>query len=644
MPAVNDALSSQLDGLLATADPTTVASGVLLWFGSTDLPDGASPSTPAVTGDDWTAIYLRLMGGDLARRLTPLPKILAAAAHPGQPIPLAIASVAYDRPTLDARGAVLTAAPTGHPADLPVTLVESLCRAECTIATVLLAPQWLRPTPSTRGRKFRLTIDPTLLVTNADGESITDIAVDWGTGFQPISAASPLDIEAPQNVGDLGLTVRCTVGSRGVRYARCAVAISDDPLPPVPDETWILTPATGNPGRAYVFRARAGDRLTRPVLIAEGFPGRSSPQRLAETLGQHGLLDRLLANGHDVIAISFDRGTDLIQSNTHVIREAISAARLRTTDPLVVGGMSMGGLVVRYALAQMESEGVEHGTAVYLSIDSPHGRGAYTTVVGQWLVNHFTALSPAYAGFAATIRTPANLQFIGLIEADGSVAPDPLRTTFLSDLRAVGGYPARPVKLAVACGHGRGNSAPPPTEPVFRWSCPGIADVTLSPMPVGTAVEIARGASLAAPTARPNSLVVSSDVCWETVPGALNVLNTQVFDVIRSIVGPTSAAGDGPSSAGADGPITTTLGTSSSMPTVSALDLDIPPNAPVPAPGHGASPFDDYVCADTNLMHLELSADMVDWIVDRIERHQPPCPPSPADAPPATPTDHKEPS
>ncbi len=615
MSGINEALGAQLAGLLATADATTVPSGVLLWFGTTDLPDGASPAAGVVTGEDWSATYLRLMGGDLARRLTPLPKVLAAAAQPGQPIPLVIASVSYDRPKSAARAAVMAAAPTGRAADLPSTLAESLCPAETTIVTALLAPQWLRPIPTTRGRAVRLFIDPALLITNIVDESITDIAVDWGDGFQPMSAASPLDIEVSPDVSELVLAVRCTVGSRGVRYARCSVAISDDPVPRVPDETWMLTPTTDNSGRACVFRAGTGDQLSRPVLIAEGFPGRSSPQRLAETLGQFDLLDRLRANGHDVIAVSFDRGTDLIQSNAAVIREAISTARSRTSDPLVVGGMSMGGLVARYALAHMESTGVDHGTAVYLSIDSPHGRGAYTTVAGQWMVNHFTSLSPMYAGFAATIRTPANLQFIGLIEADGAVAPDPLRTTFLNDLQAVGGYPSRPVKLAVACGHGWGNPVPPPTEPVLRWSCDGIADITLSPMPVGAAVEIAGGAMLAAPTARPEPLVVSSDVCWETVPGALNVLNSQVFDVVRSIVGSTSSD--------AGGRITTTLGTSSSMPTVSALDLEIDPNSPVPPPGTGASPFDDYVCGGTNLIHLELSAEMVDWIVDRIERHQP---------------------
>lgn len=554
------------------------------------------------------------MGGDLAHRLPPLPAIQARAAQPGAPVPLVIAAVAYDRPSAAAVGAAMQAAPTGGSADLPTDLALLLEPATTTIATVLLADQWNRATPAVRGRNLRLVLDPALLITNLDGASIGEVAVDAGGGYRAFDAGGTLDLEVPPDVSALTITVRCSVAGHP-RYAACTLAISDDPVPPPPDETWTLTPATGNPGHAFVFRSGAGDRLSRPVLIAEGFPGGASPEKLAETLGQCGLLGRLRALGHDVVAVGFDKGRDTIQSNAGVIREAIARARSRTDDPLVVGGMSMGGLVARYALAAMESEGVDHGTCVYLSVDSPHGRGAYTTVVGQWLVSNFTGLSPAFAGLVATIRSSANLQFIGLIESGGTVGPDPLRTAFLDDLQRVGGYPSKLVKLALACGHGAGNTEPAPTEPVLRWFSEGIADVTLLPMPAGTTAQIATGATLGVPTAPP-PLVVTSEVCWEQVPGALNVLNAEAIEVVRSL-GCTSTTDL----------FTSTLGISSSMPTVSVLDADVGPNDPIPPPGSGVSPFDDYCCAATNLMHLQLTDEMVDWLIDRLEAHQPATPP-----------------
>ncbi|MDX2565248.1 hypothetical protein PV371_37220 [Streptomyces sp. TX20-6-3] len=40
--------------------------------------------------------------------------------------------------------------------------------------------------------------------------------------------------------------------------------------------------------------------------------------------------------------------------------------------PLTVGGFSMGGLVTRYALAKLETDGIEHQAQLYYSWDSPH--------------------------------------------------------------------------------------------------------------------------------------------------------------------------------------------------------------------------------------------------------------------------------
>ena len=47
-----------------------------------------------------------------------------------------------------------------------------------------------------------------------------------------------------------------------------------------------------------------------------------------------------------------------------------------TGNPSAVLGWSMGGVVARYALAKMESNNVDHGASVYVSIDAPH-RGAF---------------------------------------------------------------------------------------------------------------------------------------------------------------------------------------------------------------------------------------------------------------------------
>ncbi len=598
-------LTEQVATLLGQATPVNVPNGVLVWFGDTVLPDGLGASPAPLGPSEWAGTYQRLLGGDLGRALPSLQRIQSKAAQPGQPVPLVIASLAFARPTPAVVTAVTEAARNGTLAALPGTIAEALEPAEATVVTALLAEQWHRRVPAYRGRALQLVVVPELLVTNTGG-AITEVAVDAGEGFVEIGPGGTIAVNVAPQVSSLTLTVRCRTAS-GIRYAACELAITDDPVPPLPDETWQLQPPIGNTGHAFVFRSGAGNRMRRPILVAEGWPGGYSPAQLAEALGQHAMLTRLLANGHDIVIVGFDKGLDTIQSNAGVITEAIVQTRKRTDDPLVVGGMSMGGLVARYALVQMEHAGVDHGAAVYLSLDSPHGRGAYTTVVGQWLVNHFMPLSPTFAGLHYLIFSPSNLQFIGLIERDGAVGPDPLRTALLQELHDMGDYPSKLVKLAIACGQGGGSSVPVPNDPVLAWHNQGLADITLLPMPAGATATIARGSTLGVPGAAPPPLVVTSEVCWETVPGALNVMNQMVTSVIASL--------------GCD--ITANFGVSSSMPTVSALDASVGPNDRIPDPGSGASPFDDYLCATTDQLHLQFTAEHIDWIVDRIERHQP---------------------
>lgn len=54
----------------------------------------------------------------------------------------------------------------------------------------------------------------------------------------------------------------------------------------------------------------------------------------------------------------------------------------------VVIGMSMGGLVARYALRHMETTNRIHDTKLYISHDAPH-QGANLPLSLQALVRHF---------------------------------------------------------------------------------------------------------------------------------------------------------------------------------------------------------------------------------------------------------------
>ena len=122
--------------------------------------------------------------------------------------------------------------------------------------------------------------------------------------------------------------------------------------------------------------------------------------------------------------VGLDQGMDEIQRNADVLVACIREAMRRTDAPLVVGGLSMGGLISRYALAAMEARGEDHHTAVFVTLDTPHG-GTYTSLAAQWFVQTFRPYLPALAGYAEQLDSPANQQFDLWWLHDGVAAHEP---------------------------------------------------------------------------------------------------------------------------------------------------------------------------------------------------------------------------
>jgi hypothetical protein len=146
-------------------------------------------------------------------------------------------------------------------------------------------------------------------------------------------------------------------------------------------------------GTAWVWRAPGSETLTNPVIIADGFSrGGSKLEEWAVLWAEAGVADvypwgtQLHQQGRDVVVLGYDSRSAPIADNAEVAIECIQKINEdRTgTAPLVVGGLSMGGLVTRYALAKMEhdeqeSGGPDHETGVYFSYDSLD-RGAWIPI------------------------------------------------------------------------------------------------------------------------------------------------------------------------------------------------------------------------------------------------------------------------
>jgi hypothetical protein len=557
-----------------------VPCGMLAWWGRTDFPDG-SANAPQLSQADWESWYMRLQQAALdCGAVAPLFRVKAMTAplRPDGPLPVAIANFRVALPS------------------------RPLEEKRAFFACGLLHDQWATATPAYRGRDVTYRFDARFYFTNPCDPPPDTIDIDPGDGRGYRTLRFGDYLTAHYASGDQATaTVRC-----GNLLSSFAVPLGDQPAAPVPDETWGLRGANGNAGTAYVYRALHQPRLSHPLIVAEGFPGGYPCDYLYEMVNQHGLLEDLRAAGYDVILLAFANGMDLIQNNAPVAEACIRQAMQCTSNPLVVSGVSMGGLVTRYALADMEARRVPHNTRIFLTIDTPH-RGAYTSLCDQWFAHYFATSSPLAAMLAMLLDSPANQQFVMTWVHGDSAQPSPLRQRFLQALDAIGGYPKLPRKLAISSGSGGGERSLPPLELALDWSGSEYASARLwtAPEDGATAHVVGEGHSLLADGSMPDRCRVASDVSWEGAPGGQNIYN---FDSAAI------AAGIG------YGTVRDPIPRSCSVPTVSALDLSVAPFVPVPPPGSGASPFDDYTCCECNQLHVQFTPKVKRWLLDQLNR------------------------
>lgn len=607
MSATVSPVAVQIRELLSEADADTVPGGILAWLGRTDFPDGVT-DVPALRQDQWEETYFLLENAALERRIVQPQSAVTALTRDLRPdgeLPIAIASfrLAVPRPELVEQVRAAATAGTGIP-DPPPDLPSAIEERHAFIASGLLSDQWGSPVPAYRRRHVQFVLDEAFYFTNP-GEPLPDkIEVDLGDGHGLRKAAfgEAFGADYPDG-GTAAVTIRCHYGDAS-RAARFELAISDREAPPAPDETWQLAaPATvgrpGNTGRAYVYRAPNRTEIRHPLILVEGFPGGWPYHYLYELLNAVGTLDKLLAAGYDVILVGLDSGADLVQRNADVLIECIRKANKRTSEPLVVGGLSLGGLVSRYALAALELRGEAHNARAYVSIDAPHG-GAYTSLGVQWFVKSFLPFFPALGDFEALLDSPGNQQMMLFwLHDDGTPEVSPLREQLLRDFERVGRFPKQPRKLAVSCGRGDGKSKVPAGAPTLTWDGHPFISATLRTLSEAEGVVADGTYFLAQPPELPSLIVDAEKRPWESAPGGQNTYNGRVAAV---------AAGF------SCGTVDNDFDLTCSVPTVSALGLAQNPFKPVP-PTAESGPFDAHVCSRRNVQHLTITSEVSDWLL-----------------------------
>ena len=227
------------------------------------------------------------------------------------------------------------------------------------------------------------------------------------------------------------------------------------------------------------------DGIRKPLIVAEGFDAGIilAPERIngmntysqfrTESFNGGTELRSLIYNSnkqYDIIYVDWDNGVDYLQKNAFALEAVITwinSVKIGTEKNVVLG-QSMGGVISRYALADMEQTGLAHDTRLFVSHDAPQ-QGANIPVSIQYMFRHVTNLYNRYS-------TPYGTQIIDVPFLENSILDQPatkqmlmnwvnpysniennLSSSFYNEIRnkglvSSGGYPLNCRNIAISNG------------------------------------------------------------------------------------------------------------------------------------------------------------------------------------------------
>ncbi|MFZ6012150.1 MAG: hypothetical protein ACOYXT_17545 [Bacteroidota bacterium] len=294
------------------------------------------------------------------------------------------------------------------------------------------------------GPHHRFIFKPELFATNT-GKTIGTIEADFGdgAGWRVVVPGSPV-YAAYSSDGEKTVAFRVTYTDGSVKESHSKILVSGVVDRSNPQARYggrniaeLQFPLAGFQSPKPYQGRTAGALVTveytnsereirKPLIVIEGFdPWRiltpddnktnfsfsdaindDGPQGLrvglTDNSNGHNLSELLSNANYDLIFIDFDDGTDHIQRNAYLVENVIEWVNSvkqphhGVIEKNVVIGFSMGGLVARYALRDMELSGKTHDTRLYASIDSPH-QGANVPVGFQAAVSHLYGSGVSFA-------------------------------------------------------------------------------------------------------------------------------------------------------------------------------------------------------------------------------------------------------
>ena len=245
------------------------------------------------------------------------------------------------------------------------------------------------------------------------------------------------------------------------------------------------------------------DRIRKPVIISSGTDPFNLKRILSSARGAplydsyngvdlvnfgnngNNLLEKLRAEGYDIIILDYTNGTDYVQNNAALLTELITQINTNlvangSKHEAVVMGFSCGALNARYSLTEMEglhnsnpNLHPNHHSWKYVSFDGEHQGGNiplgtsnfFADIILYGPQSMFMPLSPLLASIVyASLNNPNAYQnlYYHYSTSQGTPSCHPLRNQLLNDFYNLnpqtGGYPTQTRNIGLTQGSSVGTS------------------------------------------------------------------------------------------------------------------------------------------------------------------------------------------
>jgi len=165
------------------------------------------------------------------------------------------------------------------------------------------------------------------------------------------------------NLGEYDLKVRVTFFDGTIRYRQYEVKV-------LPQSQKLYKDNAKNTLRKWAGNNPGGHNA---IVFSEGFDAYNTNSQEMYYHAASELIECFRDHGYDVFLLDNYFGTQNIKHNSAIFSSAVKyISSIYGNELIVAGGVSMGGIISRYALAKAEAQGNPLPVHTFIAIDSPH--------------------------------------------------------------------------------------------------------------------------------------------------------------------------------------------------------------------------------------------------------------------------------